>query len=87
MSVSSLAVLLAGPAALSFALDVRDATARWTGRFGAASGIVALALYGALQGGGRCGDFADDYTPLTRGRVRRGGAASRFASSFSGTEG
>jgi hypothetical protein len=30
-------------------LDVRDATARWTGRFGAASGIVALALYGAPQ--------------------------------------
>jgi hypothetical protein len=45
----AMAILLAGLLALFFALDVQDATARWTGRFGAAAAVAALALYGALQ--------------------------------------
>jgi Domain of unknown function (DUF4386) len=44
-----MAILLTGLLALFFALDVQDGTARWAGRFGAASAVVALALYGALQ--------------------------------------
>ncbi len=46
---AAMAILLAGLLALFFALDVQDGTARWAGRFGAASAVVALALYGALQ--------------------------------------
>jgi hypothetical protein len=45
----SIAILLAGLLALCFALDVQAGTARWAGRFGAASAVAALALYGALQ--------------------------------------
>src|SRR5438067_4974902 len=43
------AILIAGLLALSFALDVQAGTARWLGRLGAASAVVALALEGALQ--------------------------------------
>ena len=46
---AGMAILLAGLLALFFALDVQDGTARWAGRFGAASAVAALALYGALQ--------------------------------------
>src|SRR3954471_12577066 len=46
---AGMAILLAGLMALFFAVDVRDETARWTGRFGASSAVVALALYGVLQ--------------------------------------
>ena len=46
---ASMAVLLAGLLALFFALDVRAGTARWWGRFGAASTVMTLALYGVLQ--------------------------------------
>jgi hypothetical protein len=46
---AAMAIFLAGLLALFFALDVGDAAARWMGRFGAASAVVALALYGALQ--------------------------------------
>jgi hypothetical protein len=46
---AGIAILVAGLLALFFALDVRDGTARWAGRFGAASAVVALALYGVLQ--------------------------------------
>jgi hypothetical protein len=46
---ASIAILLAGLFALFFALDTQDGTARWAGRFGAASSVAALALYGALQ--------------------------------------
>jgi len=42
-------ILLAGLISLYFALDVRTAKARMAGRFGVASAVVALALYGALQ--------------------------------------
>jgi hypothetical protein len=45
----SMAILVAGLLALSFALDLEAGTARWVGRFGAASAVVALALEGALQ--------------------------------------
>jgi hypothetical protein len=44
-----MAILLAGLFALFFAVDVQAGTARWTGRFGAAAAVAALALYGALQ--------------------------------------
>jgi hypothetical protein len=46
---ASAAILLAGLFALFFALDVQAGPARWAGRFGAASAVVALALYGVLQ--------------------------------------
>ncbi|HEU0115679.1 MAG TPA: hypothetical protein VFQ80_13425 [Thermomicrobiales bacterium] len=46
---AAMAILLAGLFALGFALDDRDGTARWAGRFGAAAATAALALYGALQ--------------------------------------
>lgn len=46
---AAMATLLAGLIALFFALDVQDGTARWAGRFGVASAVAALGLYGALQ--------------------------------------
>jgi hypothetical protein len=46
---AAMAILLAGLFALFFALDARSGTATWAGRFGAASAVAALALYGALQ--------------------------------------
>lgn len=46
---AAMALLVAGLLALFYALDVQDDTARWTGRFGAAAAVVALALYGTLQ--------------------------------------
>jgi len=45
----SMAILIAGLLALFFALDVREGTATWAGRFGAVSATAALALYGVLQ--------------------------------------
>ena len=46
---ASAAVLLAGLIALYYALDGKGGATRWLGRFGAASAVVALALYGMLQ--------------------------------------
>jgi hypothetical protein len=46
---AAMAILLAGLLALFFALDAQTGTASWAGRFGAASAVAALALYGALQ--------------------------------------
>jgi hypothetical protein len=46
---ASMATLLAGLLALSFALDVRTETSMWLGRFGAAAAVATLALYGVLQ--------------------------------------
>jgi hypothetical protein len=43
------AILLAGLIALPFAVNAQSGRARWAGRFGAASAVVALALYGILQ--------------------------------------
>ena len=45
----AMAILLAGLLALFFALDVQAETARWAGRFGAASAAATLALYGVVQ--------------------------------------
>src|SRR5215217_6466125 len=46
---ASMAILLGGLLALLFALDVQAGTARWAGRFGAASSTATLALFGVLQ--------------------------------------
>jgi hypothetical protein len=46
---AGMAILLAGLVALLFALDGQAGTARWAGRFGAASAVATLALYAALQ--------------------------------------
>src|SRR5215210_7075396 len=46
---AGMAILLAGLLALFFVLDVQAGTARWAGRFGAASAAATLALYGVLQ--------------------------------------
>jgi Domain of unknown function (DUF4386) len=46
---AAMAILLAGLVALFFALEVQAGAASWAGRFGAASAVAALALYGALQ--------------------------------------
>jgi len=46
---AAMAILLAGLLTLFFALDVQAGTARWAGRFGAASAVATLALYGVLQ--------------------------------------
>jgi hypothetical protein len=43
------AILLAGLVVLPFAVNAQAGSARWVGRFGAASAVVALALYGVLQ--------------------------------------
>src|SRR5919108_386426 len=46
---AGMAILLAGLLALVFALDVQAGPASWAGRFGAASTVATLALYGVLQ--------------------------------------
>jgi hypothetical protein len=46
---AAISILLAGLFALFFALNARAGLARWAGRFGAASAVVTLALYGVLQ--------------------------------------
>ena len=46
---AAMAILLAGLLALVCVLDVQAGTVGWAGRCGAASAVVALALYGALQ--------------------------------------
>jgi len=56
------AILLAGLVVLPFAVNGQAGSARWVGRFGAASAVVALALYGVLQ--------AVDYRP--GGRITAG---------------
>ena len=45
-----MAVLLLGLLVLFFALNVRSGALGWVGRFAAVSVVVALALYGVLQG-------------------------------------
>jgi hypothetical protein len=46
---AAMAILLAGLLALGVVLDDRDGAARLASRFGAASAVAALALYGGLQ--------------------------------------
>lgn len=58
---ASMAILLAGLLALFYALDVEDGPATWACRFGSASAVVALALYGVLQAvDGVANKHADD---------------------------
>jgi hypothetical protein len=74
---AAMAILLAGLFALLFALDVRDGMARWTGRYGAASAVAALALYGVLQAvDGVANKLADGAWVSAPGPER----AARFAS-------
>jgi hypothetical protein len=54
-----MATLIAGLLALWFALDLEVGVARWVARFGAASAVVALALYGALARATQFGRFFD----------------------------
>ncbi|MEY9535913.1 hypothetical protein [Sinorhizobium fredii] len=46
---ASMVILLGGLLSLFYALDVQTESARWAGRFGAASAVAALTLYGLLQ--------------------------------------
>ncbi len=46
---AAMAILLAGLLALSFALEAAAELVTWVSRFGAASAVAALALYGTLQ--------------------------------------
>jgi hypothetical protein len=74
---AAMAILLAGLMALFFAVDVRDETARWTGRFGASSAVVALALYGVLQAAdGVANKEVDDAWVTAQGTEK----TARFAS-------
>jgi hypothetical protein len=74
---ASMAILLAGLLALFFALDLPDGAARWAGRFGAASAVVALALYGVLQAVDGVGNkMVDDAWVAAAGADK----AARFAS-------
>jgi hypothetical protein len=45
---ASMTIFLAGLFALFFALDLQTEMARWAGRFGAATAVVTLALYGGV---------------------------------------
>jgi hypothetical protein len=72
-----MAILLAGVLSLYFALDVRTATARMAGRFGAASAVVALALYGALQSVDGVANKQADVAWVTAADVEK---TARFAS-------
>ena len=46
---AGMAMLIAGLLALFFALEIPAGAGRWAARFGAASAVAALALYGTLQ--------------------------------------
>ena len=74
---ASIAILLAGLFALFFALDAQDETARWAGRFGAASAVAALALYGALQAVDGIGNKLVDVAWVNAPEAEK---AARFAS-------
>jgi hypothetical protein len=71
------AILLAGLLALFFALDVQAGPARWAGRFGAASAVVALALYGVLQAVDGVGNKQVDDAWVSAPHAEK---AARFAS-------
>jgi hypothetical protein len=74
---ASAAILLAGLFALFFALEVPAGPARWAGRLGAATAVVALALYGVLQAVDGVGNKQVDQAWVTAGGPEK---ASRFAS-------
>ena len=80
------AILLAGLVALPFALSGHAGT-RWAGRFGAASAVVALALYGVLQAVDGVGNKEVDYAWVnapTRRRPRASRARRQCAGSSGG---
>jgi hypothetical protein len=70
------AILLAGLVALPFAMS-GQAGARWAGRFGAASAVVALALYGVLQAVDGVGNKEVDDAWVSAPNTEK---AARFAS-------
>jgi hypothetical protein len=74
------AILLAGLIALFFALDLPDERARWLGRFGTASAVVALALYGVLQAVDGVGNKQVDHAWVSASDADK---AARFASAES----
>jgi hypothetical protein len=74
---ASMAILIAGLLALFFALDVRTELARWTSRFGAALGVVALALYAVLQAVDGVGNKMVDDAWVSAPNAEK---AARFAS-------
>ena len=74
---ASAAILLAGLLALFFALDAQDGPARWAGRFGAASAVVALGLYGVLQAVDGVGNKQVDHAWVSAPQAQK---AARFAS-------
>jgi hypothetical protein len=74
---ASMAILIAGLLALFFAVDPRTQLTRWAGRFGAASAVVAFALYGVLQAVDGVGNkMVDDAWAAAQGAEK----AARFAS-------
>ena len=70
------AILLAGLVALPFAVS-GEARTRWAGRFGAASAVVALALYGVLQAVDGVGNKEVDDAWVSAPNAEK---AARFAS-------
>jgi hypothetical protein len=74
---ASAAILLAGLLALFFALDIQAGPARWAARFGAASSVVALALYGVLQAVDGIGNKQVDQAWVSAPHADK---AARFAS-------
>ena len=74
---AAMAILLAGLLALFFALDVPVGTARLVGRFGAASAVAALSLYGALQAVDGIGNKLVDVAWMNAPEAEK---AARFAS-------
>src|SRR4029450_13501203 len=62
---------------LFYSLDVQAGLARWAGRFGAASTVVALALYGVLQAGDGVGNKMVDAAWVSAPDAEK---SARFAS-------
>src|SRR5215218_1268372 len=71
------AILLAGLVVLPFAVNAQAGSARWVGRFGAASAVVALALYGVLQAVDGVGNQEVDDAWINAPNAEK---AARFAS-------
>lgn len=74
---ASIAILLGGLFALFFVLDAHDSIAKWMGRFGTVSVVVALALYGALQA---VDGVANKLTDVAWMNAPEAEQAARFAS-------
>ena len=74
---AAMAILLAGLLELFFALDAQAGSARWMGRFGVASAVAALALYGVLQA---VDGVANKQADVAWVSARDADKAARFAS-------